>query len=362
MATLYRQFAMTTAPDPHNDTAHMALALKQAQLAAEAGEVPVGAVVVRAGVVVAVGHNRTVTDHDPSAHAEIVALRLAGQRLGNHRLADCDLYVTLEPCAMCAQAVAHARIRRLVYGAPEPRTGAAGSVIDLLGDRRLNPHTQVVSGVAAAPSVSLLQAFFEQRRQQARARATPLREDALRTPESVFATWGALWPGWSALQAHSHHTTGLPVLNGLRLHHMDKPATAEGAGEPPWLCLHDPKAWWPQWADWLEHPPGGRRVLVPDLVGCGQSDKPKKAAWHSLATHGRVLLDWLEHLALDRVVLVVAPGQLALARTLHSMAPARAAWDGGVEHPDTAALPGDWRQVPYPDRGHRAAWSGWCEE
>lgn len=362
MSTLYRQFAMTTAPPPNNDAGHMALALEQACLAAKSGEVPVGAVVVFEGKVVATGHNRTVMDHDPTAHAEMVALRRAGQALGNHRLAGCEMFVTLEPCAMCAQAVAHARLKRLVYGAAEPRTGAAGSVIDLLSDRRLNPHTRVEAGLQAQASALLMQGFFEQRRQEARAKTTPLREDALRTPHKVFADWGAQWAAWSPSQRHSGYTTNLPELQGLRLHHMDRAAADGAEGAAPWLCLHSPDAWWPQWQTWLEHPPGGRRVLVPDLVGYGQSDKPKKPHWHGLVTHGRVLLAWLAHLGLSHVELVVAPGQTALARTLHGMAPARITWGGGVVIPPTEALPAGWQDVPYPDKGHRAAHFGWGKE
>nr|WP_207184677.1 tRNA adenosine(34) deaminase TadA [Rubrivivax gelatinosus] len=162
----------------------MAIALDQAQNAWLVGEVPVGAVIVRPGPegpqVVATGYNRPITTHDPTAHAEIVALRHAATMLGNYRLPECELYVTLEPCAMCAMALMHARFKRIVYGAPDPKTGAAGSVVDLFADRRLNHHTQIVGGVMAAECGDLLRRFFAERRALARearaARAIPAGE------------------------------------------------------------------------------------------------------------------------------------------------------------------------------------------
>jgi len=164
--------------DADFDEAGMRLALDQAHNALLAGEVPVGAVLVRrhdGGLqVVATGYNRPVTTHDPSAHAEIVALRHAATLLGNYRLPDCELYVTLEPCAMCAMATLHARLRRVVFGARDPKTGAAGSVIDLYASERLNHRTAVRGGVLAEPCGRLLREFFAARRTQQRAgRMTP---------------------------------------------------------------------------------------------------------------------------------------------------------------------------------------------
>jgi tRNA(adenine34) deaminase len=141
-------------------------ALAQAQSARERGEVPVGAVVVRGGEIVGRGFNAPVSRRDPSAHAEIQALREAAQRLGNYRLVDCDLYVTLEPCAMCAGAIMHARIAKLVYGTRDPKTGACGSVVDLFADPRLNHHTEIRGGVMEAECGGVLSAFFAARRQQ----------------------------------------------------------------------------------------------------------------------------------------------------------------------------------------------------
>ena len=150
------------------DEEFMRAALGEAAAAARAGEVPVGAIVVAGGAIVGRGSNAPISNHDPSAHAEIAALRDAAARLGNYRLPDCDLYVTLEPCAMCAGAIIQARIRRLVYGAPDPKTGACGSVVDLFADPRLNHHTTVTAGVLAGECGALLKAFFAERRNGAR--------------------------------------------------------------------------------------------------------------------------------------------------------------------------------------------------
>jgi tRNA(adenine34) deaminase len=146
----------------------MRLALDQALNAQLAGEVPVGAVVVQRqgdGVrVLATGYNRPIAESDPTAHAEIVALRQAAQLVSNYRLPDVEVYVTLEPCAMCAMALMHARVKRVVFAAPDPKTGAAGSVVNLFGVDKLNHHTECVGGVLAQSSATLLKAFFAQRR------------------------------------------------------------------------------------------------------------------------------------------------------------------------------------------------------
>lgn len=147
-----------------SDTAYMLEALKLAAQAAARGEVPVGAVVVRDGVIVGRGYNQPIAGTDPTAHAEIMAMRDAGNTLGNYRLADCDLYVTLEPCVMCSGAIIHARIRRVTYGARDPKTGACGSAIDLFAQPHLNHHAEVRGGMLADEAVALLQAFFSLRR------------------------------------------------------------------------------------------------------------------------------------------------------------------------------------------------------
>lgn len=147
----------------------MRIALDQAHNAWLAGEVPVGAVIMRHGQVIATGYNRPITTHDPTAHAEIVALRHASDLLKNYRLPECELFVTLEPCAMCAMALMHARFKRVVFAATDPKTGVAGSVIDLFAHKQLNHHTQIVGGVLAEASSQLLKEFFAERRAQIKA-------------------------------------------------------------------------------------------------------------------------------------------------------------------------------------------------
>jgi tRNA(adenine34) deaminase len=163
-----------------SDEFAMRIALDQAQNAWLAGEVPVGAVIMRAGQVVATGYNRPITTHDPTAHAEIVALRHAAQLLENYRLPECELFVTLEPCAMCAMALMHARFKRVVFAATDPKTGVAGSVLDLFGNRQLNHHTAIVGGVLAEPASLMLKRFFAERRAQIRAERDALRAAAAR--------------------------------------------------------------------------------------------------------------------------------------------------------------------------------------
>ena len=150
-----------TAPQ---DEAAMRLALDQAQNAWLVGEVPVGAVLMRGGQVIATGYNRPITEHDPTAHAEIVALRHAATLLGNYRLPECELYVTLEPCAMCAMALMHARLKRVVFGAADPKAGACGSLYNLGADPRLNHEFTVIPGIAADEAAGLLRDFFTARR------------------------------------------------------------------------------------------------------------------------------------------------------------------------------------------------------
>lgn len=139
-------------------------ALELAHVAQTAGEVPVGAIVVKDGEIIGRGYNQPISGRDPTAHAEIMALRDAANTLGNYRLTDCELYVTLEPCVMCAGAIMHARISRLVYGAPDPKTGACGSVVDLFAESRLNHHTAVTGGIMVNDAAQLLQQFFAARR------------------------------------------------------------------------------------------------------------------------------------------------------------------------------------------------------
>jgi tRNA(adenine34) deaminase len=158
-----------------HDVIFMQQAISQAQNAWALGEVPVGALVVRDGEVIATGFNQPIGTHDPTAHAEIMALRAAATILGNYRLPGCELYVTLEPCAMCSGAMMHARLARVVFGAADPKTGACGSIVNLFEQEKLNHHTEVVGGVLADECSALLKSFFAERRSEA------LRSSAART-------------------------------------------------------------------------------------------------------------------------------------------------------------------------------------
>lgn len=155
-----------TGMQPGVDAAWMERALEQAELAAAAGEVPIGALVVKDGEIIGQGHNRNLLDNDPTAHAEIVALRQAAARLGNHRLLGCTMVATVEPCSMCAGALIHARIARLVYGASDPKAGAVGSTVQVINHPSLNHRMEVTAGVLASKCSEVLQKFFRQKRQQ----------------------------------------------------------------------------------------------------------------------------------------------------------------------------------------------------
>ncbi|MDB5871533.1 MAG: putative bifunctional protein : haloalkane dehalogenase [Ramlibacter sp.] len=292
----------------------MALALEQARLAAAAGEVPVGAVVVRDGQVIGTGRNAPVAASDPTAHAEIAALREAAKALGNYRLDGCDLYVTLEPCAMCSGAMLHARLRRVVFGAADPKTGAAGSVVDLFAQQQLNHQTQVQGGVLARECGTVLSEFFAGRRQEARANAASLRDDAVRTPEDRFADL----PGYPW---QPRYLDDLPALAGLRMHYLD-----EGPHDAAltWLCLHGNPAWSYLYRKMIPvFLAAGHRVIAPDMIGFGKSDKPKKDGAHSFSWHRQVLLEFVERLDLRHVVLVVQDWGGLLGLTLPMDAPDR---------------------------------------
>jgi tRNA(adenine34) deaminase len=319
---------MTHSPE---DIGFMQLALRQAQAATDAGEVPVGAVVVRAGQVIASAHNAPLASHDPTAHAEVNAMRAAAQAMGNYRLDDCTLYVTLEPCAMCSGAALHARFKRVVFGATEPKTGAAGSVLNLFAHEQINHQTQVTGGVLADDCAQVLQSFFEQRRTQQQLSKVPLREDALRTPDSAFA-------GLDVPNAMSHFTADLPALAGLRLHWFDNRQDGQAA---PHVYLHGLDDWSVQYAIQLQ---SEEPVIALDLPGFGLSDKPKKVATHRMAWHAQVLQEFLAH---------VQPAPLAL-HAPREMAPLLSKLALPLQWVDTPALPAALRDAPYPDRGHLA--------
>ena len=325
------------------DAQAMQLALAQASEAAKAGEVPVGAVVLKDGARVAIGRTAPIENHDPTAHAEIVALRAAAQALGNYRLDGCELFVTLEPCAMCVGAMLHARLKRVVFGAPDPKTGAAGSVVNLFANPLLNHQTLVLGGVLADECAAVLQAFFQQRRSVARHSSSPLRDDALRTPDSCFESLPD-YP-WTA-----SYVSDLSALNGWRMHYLD---VGSMDASSTYLCLHGSDNWSYVYRQmvhgWVA---AGHRVVVPDLIGFGKSDKPKKARVHTMDWHRQVLMEFVERLDLTNVVLVVQRGRDSLGRALHKAAPVRFSDQLALSlvELDPHAL-----DAPYPDDGHRAA-------
>lgn len=302
----------------------MEMALEQARIAALSGEVPVGAVVVYQKKVIASAGNALVRSHDPTGHAEIIALRSAARILGNYRLNECELFVTLEPCAMCSGAILNARIKRLVYGTAEPKTGAAGSVIDLFADAQLNHQTELVGGVLGETSRELIQEFFYQRRAHKRQFALanhPLRDDALRTPDVAFKDL----PDYPWIPRYS---SDLPALNNLRLHYLDEQLAAScndvNRTLTTYLCLHGIPGWSYDYriliASLLE---SGHRVIAPDLIGCGKSDKPKKLDFHTFDQHRQVLIELVEKLDLRNIVLVFPQGQCLLGLTIPMAAPLR---------------------------------------
>ena len=349
---------------PSRDAEYMGLALAQARLAAATGEVPVGAVLVRPGrhgaadEVLAQAHNQPIARHDPTAHAEMLALRQAAAHLGNYRLDGCELYVTLEPCAMCAQALLHARLARVVYGAREPKTGAHGSVIDVLGHPSLNHQTQVESGLMANECAAVMRAFFAEQRAKARERAVPLRDDALRTPDEAFE---ALWARWPDLRDHQRWTNEGDALAGLRLHWLDLPPLNASPSSPPVaVALHGPRGWWPEWLPWARAQQAqGTRVLLPDLIGFGQSDKPKKARWHTAAHHADVLVEWLRNLDVAAFNVVAPPEQTALIQVLQQRWPLQPIAADIRRPAPLADQPADWVAWPYPDAGHQEAHKAW---
>ena len=154
---------------PFDDVYWMGQALLYAKQAEQLNEIPVGAVLVKDNQLIASGYNRSITDNDPSAHAEMIAVREAGKALNNYRLIDCTLYVTLEPCSMCAGLLVHSRIKRLVFGAPDAKTGSAGSIMNLLQEPRLNHQVEVIAGVLADECGNTISEFFKRRRAQIKA-------------------------------------------------------------------------------------------------------------------------------------------------------------------------------------------------
>jgi tRNA(adenine34) deaminase len=322
------------------DAHWMGLALAQARLAAAEGEVPVGAVVVKDGQVIATGRNAPIGSHDPTAHAEVVALREAARVLGNYRLDGCTLYVTLEPCAMCSGAMLHARLDRVVFGAADPRTGVAGSVLNLFGYSQLNHQTQVTGGVLAEPCGQLLKDFFKPKRTN----MDPVREDALRTPDAAF-DYLPDYP-WAP-----RYVNDLRSIPGLRMHYIDE---GPHDADVTWLCLHGNPAWSYLYRKLMPaFLSAGGRVVAPDMIGFGRSDKPKKDSFHTFDRHRQSLLELIDRLDLQRVVLVVQDWGGILGLTLPMAAPER--YQGLLVMNTTLATGEDPLSVGF------LAWRDWCK-
>jgi tRNA(adenine34) deaminase len=337
----------------------MRLALEQARHAYAQGEVPVGAVVVLDGRVIATGYNQPIADHDPTAHAEIRALRQAAQLIGNYRLSGCDLYVTLEPCAMCAGAIQHARIRRLFWGAADPKTGACGSVLDLMGEPRLNHHCEARGGVLADESAQLLRAFFAERRRRRAAAlaaasvfAPELGRRNLRSPRLILEPIGALhadalWPMFAdAEMTRPGRDPVPPSPEWLAAHFgtLERRTTPDGATARLDWALRDPQAGdYAGWVQALAHADGTAVIDVAIAPACRGRALGAEAL-------GVVLEELAGRAGTREVCAVVSAGQAAAIRMLRSLAmqPADAA-----RCPQAHPQPGEqlfWRALAGPGR------------
>lgn len=310
---------------PNTQHAHdiygMRLALQQAKRAANMQEVPVGAVVIAAdnSTILGQAHNRTIGNNDPSAHAEILALRQAAQALQNYRLDGCTVYITLEPCAMCAAAMLHARVARVVYAVADTKTGAAGSVLNIFAQPQLNHHTTIAQFNTHKNSIEAqeiqcacteqLQQFFSQRRhaqriQRQQPKHAALRDDALRPQPLRFANI----PQITALQAHSQWYLA-PDGNkpAWRMHYWD--TDTKNTSKPTAILLHGYSSYGLLWANAIAQLKQlGWRVLAPDILGFGQSDKPKKLTQHSLKWHARILQTWLQTVDIENAKNIILVG------------------------------------------------------
>ena len=299
------------------DETHMRVALQQAQVASQRGEVPVGAALYKGETLIAQAHNSPIALCDPSAHAEILVLKEAAKVLGNYRLEDCTLYVTWEPCAMCAGAIFNARVREVVYATPDAKSGAAGSVIDLFANPRLNHHAQIRGGVLKQQSVSLLQDFFKEQRRLQRQEGEQLslflREDAIRKPMDSM-------PGCHAPSCRSSHLV-LTSTPGMRLHYLHTHSKSEVALKT-YVCLHGvntcSSVFGPLFQNLCE---SGARVLAPDMMGYGGSDRFKKSQSYDFALAMRALLEWMDAKDLQEVTLITHDASLVWALVLKALRP-----------------------------------------
>lgn len=274
----------------------MARAIELAHLGERAGEIPVGAVVVHDGVIIGEGHNRSIGDCDPSAHAEMVAIRAAARRIGNYRLSDCTLYVTLEPCPMCFGAVIHARIRSLYFGAYDPKGGVCGSVLDLGAIDRLNPHCRVEGGIEESKCAALLSNYFRNLRLKKREAYLAKREDALRNMEEVM--------GDVLVDAKPRHYDSLAPSLGLRLTTWihQRSQTIETAA-PRIVCIPGAGQWSALFSFLFSSFPTSAIVSV-DLPGHGCGDATRSGAEFSPTFQQDVLLALLDSFGSGRITFI----------------------------------------------------------
>lgn len=362
----------------------MRLALEQAQIGEALGEIPVGAVLTLNGDVVAVGHNQTISKCDPTAHAEIVAIRAAAQALGNYRLAQCVLYVTLEPCAMCMGAVLHSRISKLYFGTSDPKTGACGSVLNIPAESRINHHCEVHAGILQTLCAQHLTAYFRTlRSQKSHSARVPMREDALRLD---FRSLRPLVP-----KAVSMPVDDLQASEGLRVQVWSSPQAAPSPSTLI-LCLHGATSWSYIYGAFLaaDMPPDVVAWAV-DLPGHGGSDKTKKGAeLLDTALQLRVLIELLGRVKSPGIHVIAQDSGGTLAIRLAREMPKRivgltlinpvcADYNNASEPPpvvrsrqqfaDYIATVSDGDQdvsralcAPYPDAGHMAGLLSWFRQ
>jgi tRNA(adenine34) deaminase len=297
----------------------MQVALAQAQKAAEKGEVPVGAAIYQHGVLIAQAHNAPISLCDPSAHAEVLVLKEAAKVLGNYRLEDCTLYVSLEPCAMCAGAIFNARVREVVYAARDAKSGAAGSVVNLFADSRINHHARIRGGVLEQQSVALLQDFFNVQRRlhrQAAAHAKSfLREDAVRRSLESLACLAS-----SSLNSSFYVLKAVP---GMRLHYLHAEPSSSPSGKT-YVCLHGANTcsalFEPVFASLLS---SGARVLAPDALGFGASDRFKKSRAYDFSLLMQSLMEWISFMDLKDICFITHDASVIWALLLKVLLPER---------------------------------------
>lgn len=366
-----------------SDEDFMRLALDQAACGERIAEVPVGAIVVKDSQVIGIGHNRSIVDSDPCGHAEIIALRHAAKFLGNYRLDECTLYVTLEPCPMCMGAVVHSRIKRLVYGAKDPKTGAAGSFIDLAGNSKLNHHCSVTGGVLAQECSNVLSRYFQKLRDENRSERSLLRQDALRLEEGVLRR--LLTPFTESVQ--SKFSANLAHAQQLRIHYLA--TTNVDESQSVIVFIHGATTWSYVYRHALSlSQQVGFSAVALDLPGHGWSDKTKRGLIESDVGYQLAILQEFIDLFGNKSIHVVAMDMACVlamrlkqfaASKIHSITLINPCLRADYHYPDDPSLqrrfPASIKQfsrllihqtnhrvdvvdallAPYPDNGHFAA-------